>query len=79
MSFTYRNPGRPEARDWAAERATIEGLIAQGWGIGSIAKRYGMSLAGMPLVFQRHGYESQRQSLKRRSLDALIAREVSKL
>jgi hypothetical protein len=55
------NPGRPESRDWAALKPEIERHLEAGDGFLKLAKRYGVSAAGMRGVLARLGLGTRRQ------------------
>jgi hypothetical protein len=47
--------GRPPKHPWNEIRPEIETLIAQGWGIGRLATRYGLTFKGMKEALVRLG------------------------
>lgn len=46
--------GRKEKKDWQALKPEIETDIAIGFGIAMLARKHGMSRAGMRLILQRY-------------------------
>jgi hypothetical protein len=50
-----RKVGRPPTKDWEAEKATLQRLIAMEWGCPRLGRHYGLTPRGIKLVLQRLG------------------------
>lgn len=59
--MTNSNPGRPPIRNWQALQPEIERHLEAGEGFLRLAKRYGVSPAGMRGILKRLGLVTRRQ------------------